>query len=123
MAGAIRRHIEGIGADDRTPGPATRFTNPIRSLEELREVPGVDVAVLTKAAPYLTVDGDRSINQAVASDTVRAAAFGDLATGPSRLVLIARGWKDGHPLSHEIQAVFAISDRQLVLVAWRERTL
>ncbi len=124
MASAIRRHIEGNSVAGRDAATASfRFANPVRSLEELREIPGIDIAVLTRAAPYLTVDGDRQINQAIASDTVMAAAFGDLGSSPTRLVLIARGWHAGHPLSHEIQAVFAVSDTRLVLITWRERTL
>lgn len=45
------------------------------------------------------------------------------STFPSRVLVISRGWQDGHPLSHEIQAVFAVSGSTLVLRAWRERDL
>ena len=46
-----------------------------------------------------------------------------LAVMPSRLLIIGRGWQDGHPLTHEIQAVYAIAGTRLVLVAWQERDL
>ena len=37
------------------------------------------------------------------------------------LILIARGWQSGSPLTHEIQAVYAISGTSLVLAHWREQ--
>ena len=46
-----------------------------------------------------------------------------LAVMPSRLLIIGRGWQDGHPLTHEIQAVYAIAGTRLILVAWQERDL
>lgn len=42
---------------------------------------------------------------------------------PTRLLLISRGWQDGHPLTHEIQAAYAILGHRLVLQAWSERDL
>jgi general secretion pathway protein K len=117
LARAIRQHI------DRGDGVNSRAVTPFRSLEELRTIPGADDHVLQLAAPYLTVDGDGTINQSAASDTVLAAAFGELRDGPSRLVLVSRGWMRGHPLTHEIQGVYAIASDRLVLVHWRERTL
>jgi len=113
LADAIRARIE--------PGD-TRTITPLRSLEELREIVGDD-RVLQLSAPYLTVDGDGTINQASASAPVMSAAFGELRSAPSRLVLVSRGWMQGHPLSHEIQGVYAIASDRLVLVQWRERTL
>ncbi|MEP7380766.1 MAG: PilX N-terminal domain-containing pilus assembly protein [Gemmatimonadota bacterium] len=114
LAALIRRHIEGAGG---------RVVHPLRSLEELRTIDGMDPQVLQLAAPYLTVDGDGTINEVSASDTVRSAAFGELRDAPTRLVLIARGWTRGHPLTHEIQAVYAVASDRLVLVHWRERIL
>jgi type II secretory pathway component PulK len=114
LAQAIRARIER--GDGRT-------VSPLRSLEELRGIAGADADVLQRAAPYLTVDGDGTINQAAASDTVMAVAFGELRDAPSRLVLVSRGWMRDHPLTHEIQAVYAIASDRLVLVHWRERTL
>ena len=46
-----------------------------------------------------------------------------VSTVPSRLMLVSRGWQDGHPLTHEIQAVFAIVGRRLVLQSSWERDL
>jgi general secretion pathway protein K len=113
MADAVRRRVEGEG----------RTSSPVGTLEALRELPGTDERVLQLAAPYLTVDGDGTVNRAAASDTVLRAAFGELREAPSRLVLVARGWMRGHPLTHEIQGVYAIASDRLVLVRWRERTL
>lgn len=100
-----------------------RFVTPVRSLDELSDLPGVDVAALQRAAPYLTIDGDGTVNRRAASDTVLTAAFGELRDEPTRLLLIARGWESGHPLTHEIQAAYALSGNTLVLVHWRERVL
>ena len=130
MARAIRLRIErgegsmsGDGVRLGTPGSEPHTVFPIRTLEELRTLPGADARVLQLAAPFLTVHGDGTINRAMASDTVMAAAFGELRDAPSRLVLVSRGWMRGHPLTHEVQGVFAISNNRLVLVQWRERTL
>ncbi len=111
------------GVRPGTPGDEPRTVFPIRTLDELRTLPGADARVLQLAAPFLTVYGDGTINRAMASDTVMAAAFGELRDAPSRLVLVSRGWMRGHPLTHEVQGVFAISNNRLVLVQWRERTL
>ena len=46
-----------------------------------------------------------------------------VSTVPSRLMLVSRGWQEGHPLTHEIQAVFAIVGRRLVLQSSWERDL
>lgn len=46
-----------------------------------------------------------------------------LAVVPSRLLLVSRGWMPGHPLTHEIQAAYAVVGRQLRLQSWRERDL
>jgi general secretion pathway protein K len=59
-----------------------------------------------------------------------AAALGDLGAAsalvtimPSRLLIVSRGWLDGHPLTHEIQAVYGIAGTALYLMTWRERDL
>ncbi|MEO6444476.1 MAG: PilX N-terminal domain-containing pilus assembly protein [Gemmatimonadaceae bacterium] len=129
LARAIRQRIEGGAVasgraerEGRPPGPSP-FVNPIRALEELRALPGADDRVLQLAAPYLTVDGDGTINQSTAPAIVMRAAFGELRDAPSRLVLVSRGWLQGHPLTHEVQGVYAISNNHLVLVHWRERIL
>ncbi|MEO6055411.1 MAG: type II secretion system protein GspK [Gemmatimonadales bacterium] len=46
-----------------------------------------------------------------------------LAVAPSRLLLVSRGWQRGHPLTHEIEAAYALVGRRLVLQSWRERDL
>jgi general secretion pathway protein K len=46
-----------------------------------------------------------------------------LAVSPSRLLLVSRGWIPGHPLTHEIEAAFAVVGQQLRLQSWRERDL
>lgn len=96
---------------------------PLQSLEELRRLPGGAPDWLERAAAYLTVDGDGTINRATASDTVLAAARGELRDEPSRIVVISRGWLDGHPLTHEIEAVYAVAGSELTLVRWSERQL
>src|SRR5438552_13067951 len=42
---------------------------------------------------------------------------------PSRLLIVGRGWQDGHPLTHEIQAVYDVLGARLTLLAWQERDL
>lgn len=113
-ARAIRAWIEGGGAQG---------ARLVRSLDELARLPGVHEEVIRRAAAYLTVDGDGRINRATAPAPVRAAAAGELADEPSRLVVVARGWQRGHPLTHELQAVVAVQGDRLVLVHWRERDL
>lgn len=119
IAAGIRAHIDS----GRAGGPSPVTVTPIRSLEELRLARLVPEAVLLRAVPYLTVDGDRVINARTASDTVLAAATGELRDEPSRLLLISRGWVSGHPLTCEIQAVYAITGNRLVFSHWRERSL
>jgi general secretion pathway protein K len=52
-----------------------------------------------------------------------AAPVQRLAVAPSRLLLISRGWLPGNPLTHEIEAAYAVVGRQLRLQSWRERDL
>lgn len=133
-AKAVREHIDGDGelsnrlreytatrADLSFPRmPASR---PFRTLETLRSIDGVPERLAVAAAPHLTVDGDGRINRITASDTVLAAAAGSIQNEPSRMMVVARGWLAGHPLTHEIQAVFAIEGNTATLVRWRERDL
>ncbi len=44
-----------------------------------------------------------------------------VSTVPSRLMLVSRGWQEGHPLTHEIQAVYAVVGSRLVPQSWQER--
>jgi type II secretory pathway component PulK len=48
------------------------------------------------------------------------AARLDAVMMPSRLLVISRGWQVGHPLTHEIQAVYAIMGAGLRLQSLRE---
>jgi type II secretory pathway component PulK len=40
---------------------------------------------------------------------------------PTRVMLVSRGWLQGHPMTHEIQAVYSIVGHLLVLQNWEER--
>ena len=97
-----------------------RRRRPFESLEALGDVSGVDAAVLARVAPFLTVDGDGSINRRAAPPEVLAAATGSLVDSPSRLLVIARGWQRGHPLTRQIDAVYDVAEDGLRLVRWRE---
>ena len=46
-----------------------------------------------------------------------------VSTAPTRLLIIARGWRVGHPLTHEVQAVYAVMETRLTLQIWQERDL
>jgi type II secretory pathway component PulK len=118
-ARAIRTYITG-GEAAETDLSAAR---PLESLEELERVPGLPRRLAERAAPFLTVDGDGTINTVTASDTVRAAAGGELRDEPSRILIVSRGWREGNALTHEIQAVYAVAGSELTLVRWRERDL
>ena len=77
--------------------PASRVMQPFTSLDELLTVPGMQSAWL----------------DALAADT--------LVDRPSRVLVIARGWRLEHVLTREIQAVFDVSGAELRLVRWREQ--
>jgi type II secretory pathway component PulK len=123
IAGAIRAAIDSGSNPDAGSTSRLRSATPIRSLDELHARRLVPDAILARAAQYLTVDGDGVINARTASDTVLTAASGELRDEPSRLLLISRGWVSGHPLTREIQAVYAITGNRLVFSHWRERSL
>lgn len=112
-ARAIRRHIDSI------PGQANLFT----SLDAVAALPGVGDALIAAAASWLTVDGDGQTNRLTAPPVVLGVARGSLIDEPSRILFVARGWQRGHPLTHEVQAVYAIQGNQLAFVRWRERDL
>jgi type II secretory pathway component PulK len=98
---------------------------PLRRVGELALMPDVPDAVATAVVPYVTVWGDGSVDTTAAPGPVRAAlsASAALVSGPTRVLLVARGWQAGFPLTHEIQAVYAIDGDTLELVAWQERDL
>jgi general secretion pathway protein K len=128
-ARALRRFIDrdavtgGVGSQSNPGSSALIAARTFRSLDELEQVPGVSLGLLRAAAPYLTVDGDGKINRVTASDTVMIAAGGSVQDEPSRVIVVSRGWRRGHSLTHEIQAVYAIVGNQLTLVRWTERDL
>jgi hypothetical protein len=101
--------------------PASRVMQPFTSLDELLTVPGMQSAWLDALAADLTVDGDGRVNRRAASRRVLAAATGTLVDHPSRVLVIARGWRLEHVLTREIQAVFDVSGAELRLVRWREQ--
>jgi general secretion pathway protein K len=49
------------------------------------------------------------------------AARLDAVMMPTRLLVVSRGWQTGHPLTHEIQAVYAIAGSTLKLLVLQER--
>jgi general secretion pathway protein K len=113
-----------IGGDvTQLDQPMLQVAKPLKSLDELDRIPGLSHTLVERAAPYLTVDGDGTINRVTASDTVRAAAGGELRDEPSRILIVSRGWQNGHPLTHEIQGVYGLAGNRLVLMRWRERDL
>ena len=123
IAAAIRARIDSGGSRASGAAAAAIGVSPLRSLDELGLTGIVPEAILARAAPYLTVDGDGVINSRTTSDTVLVAATGELRDEPSRLLLISRGWVSGHPFTSEIQAVYAITGNRLVFSHWRERSL
>lgn len=110
-ATAIHQRVSGNGTE----------ATPVRSLEALRDIPGVDTALLARAASDLTVDGGGQFNRRGASAAVRAALGDAGGDEPSRLLIVARGWRDGHPYTHEVQAVYQLEGTRLTFVRWRER--
>ena len=125
-AEAVRRHVGAAGLESGDIAGRLRRSprrNPLRSLDDLRLVPGVSERLALAAAPYLTVDGDGRINRRTAPAPVLAAARGTLVDEPSRILVVSRGWLAGHPLTHEVQAVYEVAGGRLAFVRWRERTL
>ncbi|MCU0635985.1 MAG: general secretion pathway protein GspK [Gemmatimonadaceae bacterium] len=108
----------------RAPEPGLRVRRAaFRDVVELRAVPGMTADAFARIAPFVTVDGDGSINRATAPAAVRAVAGGSEVDAPTRVVLVARGWRVGHPLTHEITAVYDVTQREPRVVHWRERDL
>jgi general secretion pathway protein K len=65
------------------------------------------------------------VHALLGSDAARSGvtAIARLTVAPSRVLLISRGWQPGNPLTHEIQAAYAIVGQDLRLQSWRERDL
>jgi type II secretory pathway component PulK len=113
--------------DRGTAGAIARelAARPLQRLGELAYMPDIPERVATAIAPYVTIWGDGSVDTTAAPEPVRTAlsASAALVSGPTRVLLVARGWRRGYPLTHEIQAVYAIEGAILELVAWQERDL
>jgi hypothetical protein len=113
--------------DRSTAGAISRelAERPLRRVGELALVPEVTDGVAAAVVPYVTIWGDGSVDTTAAPEPVRAALSSSAAvvSAPTRVLLVARGWRERFPLTHEIQAVYAIEGQTLVLVAWQERDL
>lgn len=103
------------------PASGSDRVSAFETLDGLLEVPGIDAALLARVAPFLTVDGDGSVNRRSASPAVLAAASGSLVDTPTRLLIVSRGWMRGQPLTREIEAVYDLAPDGLRVVRWRER--
>lgn len=125
-ADEARRVATRVGARVRGEFAANAVREPFTTLDEVdtfvRQTFGDGVAErLGGIAALITVDGDGRIDRVAASPAVRAAASGSLVDAPTRLLIVSRGARIGHPAEREIQAVYAIEGAELRLVTWRER--
>jgi general secretion pathway protein K len=73
------------------------------------------------AAPANDVDVADEMS-GVTMPAAAPAARLDAVMSPSRLLVISRGWQVGHPLTHEIQAVYAVVGTALKLQSQEERS-
>jgi general secretion pathway protein K len=55
--------------------------------------------------------------------TIAPVATALASVMPTRLMIVSRGWQTGHPLTREVQAVYAVVGQRLVLQGWQERDL
>jgi len=53
--------------------------------------------------------------------TATLDGFPPMTVAPSRLMIVSRGWINGSPTAHEIQAVYVIVGTRLTLQSWEER--
>ena len=122
VRGLFQRFVEASTASAIAQELAAR---PLQRLGELALVPGVTDDVASGVAPYVTIWGDGSVDTTAAPEPVRAAlsSAAALVSAPTRVLIVARGWQQHFPLTHEIQAVYAIAGDSVVLVAWQERDL
>lgn len=145
----------------RAGSPFVPSNRPLRRFEEFQRLLGMTDTLALAVEPYVTVDGEASIDVNAAPEAVLAAMPGigrsgartllgrrqsgtpftstgevqallgaaasrslsRMAVVPSRLVITSRGQFAGHPLTHEIQATYAVFGGALVLQSWRERDL
>ena len=61
-----------------------------------------------RAAPPPNAEDVEAVMGGVAAESAAPAARLDAVMMPTRLLVISRGWLAGHPLTHEIQAVYAV---------------
>ena len=86
----------------------------------LAALPGIGVARARDIVVRRT-GGETFTSPAALADP--GPAFALLAIMPSRVLIVSRGWLDGHALTHEIQAVYGIAGTRVYLMTWRERDL
>jgi general secretion pathway protein K len=81
------------------------------------------------AIPGVGAAGAAAIVQRREAGAVFASTDGVRARGvpgpfltvmPTRLMLVSRGWQTGHPLTHEIAAVYVVLGQSLILQSWEE---
>lgn len=113
--------------DRATAGAIARelADRPLQRLGELALVPHVTDQLAAAVVPFATVWSDGAVDTTAAPSQVRQALSSSAAVigAPTRVLLVARGWQPRFPLTHEIQAVYAIESGTPVLVAWQERDL
>ena len=86
----------------------------------LAALPGIGVARARDIVVRRT-GGETFTSPAALTDLGPASVLVTIA--PSRLLIVSRGWLDGHPLTHEIQAFYGVAGTTLYLMSWRERDL
>ncbi len=98
---------------------------PLQRVGELVLVPHVTNELAEAVVPFATIWSDGAVDTTAAPEAVRAALSTSAAVvaTPTRVLLVARGWQQRFPLTHEIQAVYAIEGGTPELVAWQERDL
>ena len=80
-----------------------------------------DLRVGPRAAmPSTSSDIDGEMTGAPEATAAPSARL-DAVMMPSRLLIVSRGWQAGHPLTHEIQAVYAVTGTGLTLQSVDER--
>jgi general secretion pathway protein K len=88
----------------------------------LAALPGIDADAARGAVQRR--DAGESLAPSTALGPAGSPVPARLVTAtPRRLLIVARGWQAGLPLTHEIQAVYAITGNHLELQAWQERDL
>jgi general secretion pathway protein K len=96
----------------------------------LASIPGIGptgaraiVSRRRSAGPFTSIADVQSFLGRRYGGAAAAAPVPGLMVSPSRVLLLSRGWSEGHPLTHEIQAAYAVVGQQLRLQSWREQDL